>query len=770
MKLHINLRPLILMIWLALVMSSFFTAKAQPSHPTPSIMNVVQTAFFIFNGEGAQLGSFVLSRNSDEPIGIGDVNGDGLDEIIHGQRSLGVLNIRIVNQNGTLLREFSGVGSETQPVEILVGDVNGDGKDEIINVVQTAFFIFNGEGAQLGSFVLSRNSDEPIGIGDVNGDEPDEIIHGQRSLGVLNIRIVNQNGTLLREFPGVGSETQPVEILVETFADRDGDGLFDAWETSGLDINGDGTVDVDLPRFGASPMHKDLFLELDWVAGQEPTQAAIAALKAAFAAAPISAGGTPNPDGQPGIRLWVDTGGLTDPNGMEDGQVAGSCSDGIDNGGDGTADANDPDCLVGDNFGGGNAVARPIGCLDNAFYAAKNGTEAGAGAGSCSDSTDNDGDGLVDSLDPDCRNAQFAPQRKLVFRYGISGHPGDRNPCGGGQGEIGGNDFVEYNHDAGTIMHELGHTLNLRHGGDVNNNCKPNYVSVMNYDQQFGIPRAGGGTIIDYSPPRFPGGRGIAPLPTLVENNLTELVVLDATDAINRFIFVDANGNKVQTPINMSVNWNGDADPPFEAGPLTVNIDTSSTPGGFPARCTNAQTNSVLTGYDDWTNIALNFRRFGDAANAPVNPVVEREPTLDELRRAREEVITTSFIVSKTDPSLCMGVKHMVSEGANVQLFECTAGDVNKMWTINPPERHICQAGEGGLVYCIDFRAGTVDAIVTERAAFKDNQRWRYDFSNFKFHGNDPDLCLDVETQVPNSQVKVTQCEDFKRYQEFELR
>ena len=113
-------------------------------------MNVVQTAFFIFNGEGAQLGSFVLGRNSDKPIGIGDVNNDGLDEIIHGQRSLGVLNIRIVNQNGTLLREFPGVGSETQPVEILVGDVNGDGKDEIINVVQTAFFIFNGEGAHSG--------------------------------------------------------------------------------------------------------------------------------------------------------------------------------------------------------------------------------------------------------------------------------------------------------------------------------------------------------------------------------------------------------------------------------------------------------------------------------------------------------------------------------------------------------------------------------------------------------------------------------------------
>ena len=208
--------------------------------------------------------------------------------------------------------------------------MNGDGKDEIINVVQTAFFIFNGEGAQLGSFVLGRNSDKPIGIGDVNGDGLDEIIHGQRSLGVLNVRIVNQNGTLLREFPGVGSETQPVEILfmAKTATDQDGDGLFDQWGIHGVDTDLDGTIDIDLLRFCPSPVHKDLFLELDWVAGQEPTKAAIAALKEAFAAAPISAGGTLNPDGQPGIRLLVDTGGLTDPNGREDGHAAGSCSDG----------------------------------------------------------------------------------------------------------------------------------------------------------------------------------------------------------------------------------------------------------------------------------------------------------------------------------------------------------------------------------------------------------------------------------------------------------
>jgi hypothetical protein len=35
-------------------------------------------------------------------------------------------------------------------------------------------------------------------------------------------------------------------------------------------------------------------------------------------------------------------------------------------------------------------------------------------------------------------------------------------------------------------MHELGHTLALRHGGFENLNCKPN-LSVMSYFSQFGV-------------------------------------------------------------------------------------------------------------------------------------------------------------------------------------------------------------------------------------------------------------------------------------------
>ena len=34
-------------------------------------------------------------------------------------------------------------------------------------------------------------------------------------------------------------------------------------------------------------------------------------------------------------------------------------------------------------------------------------------------------------------------------------------------------------------MHELGHNLSLEHGGGDATNCKPNYLSIMNYLFQF---------------------------------------------------------------------------------------------------------------------------------------------------------------------------------------------------------------------------------------------------------------------------------------------
>jgi hypothetical protein len=89
--------------------------------------------------------------------------------------------------------------------------------------------------------------------------------------------------------------------------DTDGDGLWDDWERFGIDNDGDGVVDLNLPALGADPMHKDIFLEIDWmdcaVAGgdcaatdthsHQPHPAAVQAMIDAFANAP----GIVNPDG-----------------------------------------------------------------------------------------------------------------------------------------------------------------------------------------------------------------------------------------------------------------------------------------------------------------------------------------------------------------------------------------------------------------------------------------------------------------------------------------
>jgi hypothetical protein len=408
---------------------------------------------------------------------------------------------------------------------------------------------------------------------------------------------------------GTGGRAVKVCFAVTTLSasgDLDGDGLLDSWETNGFNDDVDTTLDVDLPAMGANPRHQDLFLELDYQAGQAPRRADVQAMKAAFAAAPLNAGsmaGTrnagnggpgvsapPNPDGARGIALHVDTGSLVD-NTAREGQASGTCQDGIDNGrdgpvdgadpdctfldasvedpgdtncadaidndGDGKKDAADTDCLVGDNLGGGNTIAAPNACgLDPKFFAAKN--------------------------SPTGLNAD----RHLIFRYGISAQlPGTCKDPTGGQGEIGGNDFIEFIHRGGTVMHELGHTLNLRHGGFEDDNCKPNYISVMNYDNQGGINRVGGQRILDYSPPRIALNgttRGSAPLGELVENQLNENQVLDASDNKNRFVFVNTLGVKVlPVGLNSQPNWNGDTDPPLETT-VTANIDTVGTNGRPP--------------------------------------------------------------------------------------------------------------------------------------------------------------------------------------------
>ncbi|MGJ6964170.1 hypothetical protein ACSDR0_19875 [Streptosporangium sp. G11] len=455
-------------------------------------------------------------------------------------------------------------------------------------------------------------------------------------------------------------------------ADADGDGLRNDWEIHGYDGDDpDHRVDVNFPEMGADPRHKDIFLELDWQEGQAPTHAGISAVRRAFAAAPADAGGLadelpnrrgvpgvaapPNPDGRPGITLHVDAGDRVDPTASE-GVPDYTCADGGDNGGDGFADGADPDCVSLDAH-----------------------VEDPPTPATCGNGADDDGDGRADANDEDClvgdplhpddrrggqvfpsvgacgldddfaavRNTAFHLTRRQVFHYGIQ----SAAPAGcasGGKGQHGGNEMIIHDGEPATIMHELGHNLNLDHGGNVPVNCKPNYVSVMNYDHGAGISRVTGRSIIDFSPPRLGLNglaRGQARLPTLNEAMLSETAVLDPTDHDNRFEFVDSTGRKGGNRLDRPTDWD-----PFNM-PLMpfVNINTADSVNGLPRDCaSNTSDQDLLHGHDDWAHISLPFRHFiGQAGSS--------EP---ELSPTREEIATVRRAKTTTDLGVTLAADH----------------------------------------------------------------------------------------------------------------
>lgn len=210
--------------------------------------------------------------------------------------------------------------------------------------------------------------------------------------------------------------------------DTDNDGITDGDEVLGTGAG------LDLPRMGTNPLHADLLMEFDWfndnadpgVCGahsHRPTAAAIARVTSAFAASPVA-----NPDGSTGVKLIADYG-------------------------------------QGGPFTEGNLVPDADGVIAGTVFGA-------------------------DFLG--IKAANFDANRAGYFRYTLQPHRYSTTSGSSGYAELPGDDLIVslqcYNSTtnvANTIMHEVGHNVNLRHGGNENRNWKPNYNSVMNYRYQF---------------------------------------------------------------------------------------------------------------------------------------------------------------------------------------------------------------------------------------------------------------------------------------------
>lgn len=381
------------------------------------------------------------------------------------------------------------------------------------------------------------------------------------------------------------------------------DGIPDDWKKNGVTVDpgdGSGPQFIDLPSMGATVNMPDLFVQLDFMAdgthSHALTAAAIQTVVTAFRNAPYR-----SRNGAVGINLHVDAG----PNSIMNfatNQTWGALSRSrqlaeVTNLGTGTFDS--ANNLLTYNW--------------TAFDAIKN---------------------LPPS--PLSKGGFVSTGRLAIFRYAISAHQITTASNSGIARGIPGSDFIvslakigipaTVFQEAGTFMHELGHTLGLGHGGGDAVNNKPNYISVMNYLFQFGgLTRAGVANVFDYSN---------AALRILDETSLDEPFGLGtAASGVATKHWVPASGLSPAGFISVAdgslpIDWNGDGVTTGRSVAFDVNGDLATVPP--PA----TPPPTTLTPYDDWLNLKLKGGSIGFGANV-VQPIetTMMEMTPEDMKR-----------------------------------------------------------------------------------------------------------------------------------------
>ena len=367
---------------------------------------------------------------------------------------------------------------------------------------------------------------------------------------------------------------QPAACPGGSTTDTDGDGLLDCWETGGIDFDGDGTVDLQLYDVDgngtidaseqADPNHKDLYLEVDWMDQHQPPVGAINDVIAAFAAAPVN-----NPDATTGIRLHVQ---MSEQAVAHDTNLAFTpCS--------GAATGSQPDFDVVKNANFGTAAER----------------------------------GAPNSVN-------ILNSKRQFFRYMLSVHDMVGLGSTSGCAELPGNDFVVALGDwaspihtplpqrlwSGTIMHEFGHTLKLRHGGTNHTpNFKPNYISVMNYSFQ----------TLQYltNPPLDYSRQALA---DLNEASLSEPAGIGGPGGIQSVFFTSTSGaSAVPFTANAAVDWNQDGDTADTGVSRSLNRDSAL---------------DVLQSFNDWPTLVYDLRTTLDFADGVHQTAVIHELSFTE--------------------------------------------------------------------------------------------------------------------------------------------
>lgn len=537
----------------------------------------------------------------EDGLAVGNVLGDPHDEILIGDEALS--QVIIYRQTGEQVRILNHTGFDATD-RLLAGDLNADGYDEIIiandedggrvdaltefgSLVEQEHTGFDGgdavavgevTGDAFADIVVANaddggdveihdlandlvhhlesayDSDDKLAVGDVTGSGTAEIVVANtEEKGRVDVHDLTGPGSTTIDSGYDGDD----RFAVGTFGNGniDGDEIPDRVELSGIRNHRGGLV-LDIAALGASPCRKDIIVEIDYMIDS-------------------ASGGhdhRPGADAVGRVRNALDNERVR---GVADCPYQGVASDG------GLNLIVNPQTTQGEQVSEQAVLALPEG-FDEIKRAR-----------------------FDHNLDPYVRYSlwihDFSADGELVDADGRASPGSDDqdflmsigNPLAIGDPDI----------EAATFLHELGHVMGLRHGGFENTNCKPNYLSIMNYSFPKGFANGQGGWDLGFSP---------EVLDPLTETSLSEPAGIGGPTG-RWTTWTNAAGTLQSWLADEPLDWSGDdrdgngTDDDDDLAALQVPVDINGKlkgPKGLES-CNGEDSTATetLRGYDDWAHL-----------------------------------------------------------------------------------------------------------------------------------------------------------------------
>lgn len=206
--------------------TSSITPVSKPSHRIAVASEQNSSEIRILTNSGTFLYAFdAYDADIGVRLAMGDVNGDGVEEIVTVPAS-GVHPVKVFSLDGKELAAFSLFGTFSSGLFVATGDVNKDGIEEIA-VSQDGgagkTMVVNGQGTLVSIFdSFETQGSTRVALGDVDGDGIDEVLT-TRGVGFEPlIRVHTAKGVFIKEFLAY-AKTYDRGVFIAS-GDLDGDG------------------------------------------------------------------------------------------------------------------------------------------------------------------------------------------------------------------------------------------------------------------------------------------------------------------------------------------------------------------------------------------------------------------------------------------------------------------------------------------------------------------------------------------------------------------